>query len=206
MARPACHASPRMKELVRSPPSAGRVQLGFVQPGHKTAVAAGHQHPTASATVLISHDERMEIRQAQMDGPVFVEAPDQSVVGGRSRWSVSRALWETQRCLIPVLRLLDLADDMQSPWHVAGRPIVHVAGVFEVRATHMGAELRCMPAGRADHCGLFMPWYLTDITPASWLALSGEDALGVLSCRWQRRTRGAAEMAPQIGGCSSQGA
>jgi hypothetical protein len=103
--------------------------------------------------------------------------------------SAQRAVWETQRCVIPMIgfRRLDRRKAVGRRWMAPSGLIAFVPALRYSIPDEAGRHAECQLLVRETPPVGELPFALTDVTPRQWLTLDGDDAWAALRQDWRRR-------------------
>jgi hypothetical protein len=148
------------------------------------------------ATMLVRNGSALSVESTLLGDPGVPTDKRRDILVDANRLSgVQRALWETQRCLLPcrAVQSQEGSSLRQSCWHVPERPMVYVAGIRLVSRIAERMQPWCLLVCR-PHLGTgpLLPLHLTDMTPRAWLELDGLTAWDHVQLNWQIADRKAA--------------
>lgn len=164
-----------------------------LQPGPRAGQASGAEYddevpPQRQAITLVQNGAALSVESALLGDPSLPpgKRPELTVDAG-ALGGVQRALWETQRCLLPCMALQSRDPATMRPlyWHVVGRPVLYLAGIRMVTRVADRMQPWCLLISRPQlGTRSPLPLHLAEMTPRQWLELDGVEAWKHLRLDW----------------------
>lgn len=143
--------------------------------------------PGSLLTILEHRGHRLDVAECSY-GLACGERRGSQGIGDADRLTLAeRAVWATQRCLIPIVgfRTLDPSKGKWVRWVPTAGALAYVPALRYSTMYSEGRRAECRLLVRSVPPGGLLPVAITDITPGQWLALEGTKALAALSTHWR---------------------